>query len=987
MDSSVSQLTRYIPSWLFEQDYLVFLSFFGWMLIGLLSWTKPLSAREGPEAPWLWFGYYGFSQAIAEFFKVLSFSDPFFRAYNFGSAFEMLGFGVLIDMGLRSLPRNRKRGFPPYASIGSCLLGLALQVDVQIFTQLVALVLAATGTVWAARIFYRLCRKQGRRELYAVMVGLGIALPAWLLDPSRLALLQRSEVAEFGEFPYYGFLLLAARVVSAWTILGGFWTYRLNLRMEEVVPSIREQLRFWGHKVLPGSMAIVIFASYLITTWNGRRVMHDMRQDYLFRSQTAALALDARFVNWQNRGFRENLANQLLAIKKIGTDVLNVYVWRGDHLGVRTLSFDQNVRRTPVMDLTYPELTQQNSYLRRESFMMGPIIDERSSVLGISSPVLDASTGNPAYWLGIDLDAGAWLKSVSKARLQAIITVGLLLALVVFFLYYQIVHESEADLALAKERAEAGDRAKSEFLAVISHEIRTPLQSVLGYSDLLRGTPLNDKQRSCLDTIQSEGRMLLRIVQDILDFSNLRKANFELREDLVYLRRLIEETYRTIQPMAEKKGLVAELEIDPQVPVAVKADAVRLRQVLLNLFGNSVKYTDRGEVKLHARYRPPEASANGSDKLGIDFVISDTGIGIRKEDLKRLFEPFIQLEHTSHYGREGAGLGLAIVNRIAELMGGRIDVQSEEGKGSTFTAVFDFEVADAADESEEWRLGHGMVESEEERELLGQSYPLRILVADDNPMIRRLIAQYLDTLGYRADLVDGGREAVAKGPSYDLIIIDLRMPDIDGPKAARMIREKCESDDVPWMIGVSATLAEAEIEAALQSGINQFLGKPFFAESLAQRIRAIPWLEDVRQGDDEEAAEVVATSEALPDGAMDAVNGHSEGASPAEPPEEPSVTGGGMGFFSPEMIQSAIDEVYKLHAEMERAEGERDYPFIREKAHYLSNTAMAIGIDSLYIDSKALQKAAEEKRKDEVAPLISRLRANFERWDNTFRNA
>ena len=140
--------------------------------------------------------------------------------------------------------------------------------------------------------------------------------------------------------------------------------------------------------------------------------------------------------------------------------------------------------------------------------------------------------------------------------------------------------------------------AYSEFLAVMSHEIRTPLQSVLGYSNLLKNTRLDEKQMSCLDTIQSEGKILLRIVQDILDFSNLRKASPELKEGPVRLKSLIEETYRTIQPMAERKGLVAELEVDPSLPAIIRADGVRLRQALLNLYGNSVKYTERGSVKL-----------------------------------------------------------------------------------------------------------------------------------------------------------------------------------------------------------------------------------------------------------------------------------------------------------------------------------------------------------------------------------------------------
>ena len=182
-------------------------------------------------------------------------------------------------------------------------------------------------------------------------------------------------------------------------------------------------------------------------------------------------------------------------------------------------------------------LANEEVYLSGEPFVFGPIRMGPNLRINVSSPILDTETGRGLVWLGIDLRADEWLKNISLARLQTIIIAGLVLALIIFFIYYQIENESETDLALAKERAEAADRAKSEFLAVMSHEIRTPLQSVLGYSNLLKNTRLDEKQMSCLDTIQSKGKILLRIVQDILDFSNLRKASPELKEGPVRLKK------------------------------------------------------------------------------------------------------------------------------------------------------------------------------------------------------------------------------------------------------------------------------------------------------------------------------------------------------------------------------------------------------------------------------------------------------------------
>jgi signal transduction histidine kinase len=369
-----------------------------------------------------------------------------------------------------------------------------------------------------------------------------------------------------------------------------------------------------------------------------------------------------------------------------------------------------------------------------QPFVVGPARIGSKLMLNVSSPIKSDDDDLVLAWLGIDVGAADWIEDISLARLQTIVIAGLVLALLIFFLYYQIENESETDMALAKERAEAADRAKSEFLAVISHEIRTPLQSVLGYSNLLRGTRLDEKQMSCLDTIQSEGKILLRIVQDILDFSNLRKASSELKEEAVPLRRLIDETFRTIRPMAERKGLVAKLDVADSLPAVVQTDGVRLRQVLLNLVGNSVKYTDTGNIRFAIRRN----SVSGK----LDFVISDSGVGIKDADLGRLFEPFIQLEHVGTSPREGAGLGLAIVKRIVELMGGSISVKSVFGEGSEFTVSFDFEVLE---ELEAVEIEGGADDSKlEESSALGEKYPLEVLVVDDNPMVRGLIAQYLE---------------------------------------------------------------------------------------------------------------------------------------------------------------------------------------------------------------------------------------------------
>lgn len=979
-----------VPSWIFEQDFLVFLSFFGWMLVGLLALTKPLSANEGVRLPWLWIGFYAFSQALSDFLRTLSFSDAFFRSFNLEVGFEMLGYGLLVESAIRYGRKPDQRNFFPYSAVGGLFLGLSIEVGDLLYTLIVSFLVSLFAIVWACRCFVKAAREERRSELYVIVAGLILVFPTWVLAPGRLGVLFPVDAVTYEDFPYYGFDLLVLRIVAGWTILAGFWYYRLQRRIEDVIPPVGRQLQLWGYRFLPSALGLVVCGSFLVTSWNGQRMKQRMVEDYLSRAQTATVAMDVEeigsFDEIERRGTTVNgsIASQLLAIKRVGSDVQAVYLWNDESGEIRTVAFEKESSERPFLAGAHLDLPKRRAASEGEAFITGPYSQGGRSLLNVNAPIRDRSSGEIAYWLGIDLSGASWFRNVSLSRLQIIIITGLIMALVIFFLYYQIEHESEADLVLAKERAEAADRAKNEFLAVISHEIRTPLQSVLGYSDLLKSTPLNDKQRSCLDTIQSEGKILLRIVQDILDFSNLRKANFQLEYGPVKLRHLIEETFRTIKPMADRKGLKANLEIADEVPNLVEADAVRLRQVLLNLFGNSVKYTESGGVWLRA-FVDRDA---GEDELPLKFEILDTGVGIKSEDIGRLFEPFIQLEHSSKFQREGAGLGLAIVNRIVELMGGRIDVLSQVGKGSCFTASFNFRELGFLEHEEQ----EGDAELPiEDKVVLGEAYPIRILVVDDNPMVRKLMLQYLDTLGYQADELDGGRKAAEVGHEYDLLILDLRMPGVDGPQAASMIRERCGDPVRPWIVAVSASLQKEEVERARNSGVNDFLGKPFYVEQLGNKISAIEWIEEKRVdsaagglGLSEDVTEAEAHSPLFIGPATEDPVGY-----PSQPKEKtkpanaemPESVFGGINGYPEEVVKSAVAEVYSKHEEMERYLAEGDFVMVREEAHYIANTAMALGIDQLYLDSKDVENAAESKDATRIEKLLVELKLNFEAWE------
>jgi signal transduction histidine kinase/CheY-like chemotaxis protein len=364
-----------------------------------------------------------------------------------------------------------------------------------------------------------------------------------------------------------------------------------------------------------------------------------------------------------------------------------------------------------------------------------------------------------------------------------------------------------------KERAQASENAKSEFLATMSHEIRTPMTAVLGFADMLLDGDLEPRERGIVQKLKDPGANLLTIINDILDLSKIQAGRLEIEFIDFNLMSLIHDAVGLISPAAEAKGLTVALEIDADLPNTIKADPTRIRQILINLVGNAVKFTQKGSIKIAVTHDDIDDA-----RLKLHFYVIDTGIGILAAAQARLFEDFTQADTSTTRRYEGTGLGLAICRRLCLLMGGDIGVVSEPGTGSTFWFTLEVMAADAPVAAVERTVAHEYVARR----------GLRILVAEDNPLNRMILERLLETMGHEITMVEAGDAAVraVAGQSFDVVLMDVRMPGMNGPDAARAIRQlESPRRDVP-IIAVTADALADHVSEYLAAGMNECVTKP-----------------------------------------------------------------------------------------------------------------------------------------------------------------
>ncbi len=381
----------------------------------------------------------------------------------------------------------------------------------------------------------------------------------------------------------------------------------------------------------------------------------------------------------------------------------------------------------------------------------------------------------------------------------------------------------QKELIKAKEQAEQGKRIKENFLANMSHEIRTPINGIIGIAHLLDRTTLTDEQREMIRLLEISSSSLLGVINDILDLSKIESGKFKINRSETDIIGICEAVINLLRIRAKEKKLDLSTEFDPELPQYIIADSLRLNQILMNLIGNAIKFTSSGSVTLKV-----EILSTKGNNIRIKFSVIDTGIGIAQENIEKIFETFEQADEQTTANFGGTGLGLSIVKNLAKLKGGLLEVLSEPGKGSTFCFSNWYEVVREVKITAPSKV--------KKLEPLGQ---VRVLVAEDNPINKFLIIKILKDWMIDADVVENGKDAIAKliENDYDIILMDTFMPVMNGLEAIKLIREGVApgKENIP-IITFSAAVMDNDKKTAMEAGATDVMSKPFELELLHQKI-------------------------------------------------------------------------------------------------------------------------------------------------------
>ncbi len=530
------------------------------------------------------------------------------------------------------------------------------------------------------------------------------------------------------------------------------------------------------------------------------------------------------------------------------------------------------------------------------------------------------------------------------------------------------IEQAMAELCKEISRAEESDKAKSLFLANMSHEIRTPMNAIIGMSRLALEASDTPEQYKLLDSVKTSGDSLLAIINDILDFSKIEAGQFQLEEHIFSLHNLVQSTVKSVSVLAEEKGLDVEYSIGPNVPDLVLGDNMRVRQVLLNLLGNAVKFTQLGHVNLVIT-----TSNRENDRIDICFELKDTGIGIVPEHLETIFDRFSQSDRSVTRKHQGSGLGLAISRKLCRLMGGDISVESELGKGSTFwfSAVFTKPDPEAT----------VMVSSEKEWQLVALQ-PLSILLVEDNEANRELARLVLEKGGHSVTTSESGLlalQALAED-DFDVVLMDVQMPEMDGLTATRIIRS-CETGESltdtihkpleeelrnrlqgrhQTIVALTAHAMRGDKEKCLAAGTDDYLTKPFLPVQVVTVLRR--HVRKARITVENSGEEMKISDTDNQESLLHVVR------------DNLSRVYGLDGEQIDHLVQTAINSIKSEYEKLQLAAEQNNTEQVQTHAHSLKGILLNLRLKQEAAMTEKLQHVAKEKKSDEILPLVSNLR-------------